>query len=152
MLNEFQLWSCCLLINTWSSFKDFMVFVTFEMHELPIYRLNVETIMELERSVRKVIEGRSDWGDILRGMVEIDISTLLSRGRKVLLNQDKEAWVPFKYEKFPYFFYWCSMILHDDKEYDIWLASKGHCPSINSYEAWLCASYLSTGLISITSS
>ena len=32
------------------------------MHGLPIYRLNVETIMELERSVRKVIEGRSDWG------------------------------------------------------------------------------------------
>ena len=50
------------MINTWSSFKDFMVFVTFEMHELPIYRLNVETTMELERSERKVIEGRSDWG------------------------------------------------------------------------------------------
>ena len=100
-----------------------------QLHGLPVSKLNWKTAMEVGKSVGSVShsENRGDMigGDFLRVRVEVDVSKPLCRGRKVLLEGDKEGWVSFKYEKMPNFCYWCGMVTHGDKECSVWLASKG---------------------------
>lgn len=67
-------------------------------------------------------------GDFLRVKVKVDVSRTLCRSRKAVLEDNKEIWVSFKYEKLPNFCYWCGMVSHVNKEGKIWLASKGTPP------------------------
>lgn len=77
-------------------------------------------------------------GDFLRVKVKVDVSRTLCRSRKAVLEDNKEIWVSFKYEKLPNFCYWCGMVSHVNKEGKIWLASKGTTPlAKQEYGAWL---------------
>ena len=58
----------------------------------------------------------------------------------MVLNDEEETWVSFKYEKLSNFCYWCSKVSHSDKDYDVWLASKGTLRlDEQEYSAWLRA-------------
>lgn len=85
-------------------------------------------------------------GDFLRVRVEVDVSRPFCRGRKVILENHKEIWVAFKYEKLPNFCYVCGMVSHDDRECEVWLASKGTIfVEKREYGAWLRASPYNSG-------
>ena len=36
-----------------------------------------------------------------------------------------KAWIHFKYERLPSICYWCGCLDHDDRDYDLWVDSKG---------------------------
>ena len=85
--------------------------------------LDPETTIELGESLGQVTpcENPNEMvgGDFLRVHVEIDVSKPLCRGRSVVLVDNKETWISFKYEKLPNFYYWCGLISHDGKDCDI---------------------------------
>ena len=100
-----------------------------QIHDLPVSRLNEKTAYGIGKSLGLVSKasqaGELIEGNFLRIRVGINVTKPLNRGRKVLLGNDEEVWVSFKYEKMPNFCYWCGMVSHDAKECSIWLSSKG---------------------------
>ena len=40
------------------------------------------------------------------------------------MDENKEVWISFKYEKLPNFCYWYGLISHDGKDCEVWLAKK----------------------------
>lgn len=121
-----------------------------QLHGLLVDRLDVPMAIQIGKTIGVVSDQErvSDMfgGDFMRVRVEVNVSKPLCRGRMVLLEDEEEVWVPFKYEKLPNFFYWCGMVCHDDKDCDRWLSCKGSLP-LNSQEfnAWLRASPFSAG-------
>lgn len=115
-----------------------------QLHGLPIDRLDIPTAIQIGKTIGMVseLEWETDMisGDFLRVRVEVDVSRPLCRGRKVVLNDEEEVWISFKYEKLPNFCFWCGMVCHDDKDCDRWLSSEGSLP-LNSQEfgAWMRA-------------
>ena len=104
--------------------------------------LDPETAYELGETIGPVVPSENNKelieGDFLRVRVEVDVSRPLCRGRKVVLEDDKEIWIYFKYEKLPNFYYWCGMVSHVDKECEIWLANKRKSLAAKQeYGAWL---------------
>lgn len=72
--------------------------------------------------------------------MEVDVTKPFCRGHRVVQNDEVEIWVSFKYEKLPNFCYWCGKVSHSDKNYDVWLTSKGTLRlDKKGYGAWLCA-------------
>ena len=121
-----------------------------QLHGLPVNKLNERTAYGIGRSIGEVSRAsQSDeligW-NFLRTRVGIDVTRPLSRGRKVLISNDREVWVNFKYEKMPNFCYWCGMVSHDAKECKVWLSSKGSL-SLDQQEfgPWLRADPFSVG-------
>ena len=56
------------------------------------------------------------------------------------MNDNKEVWVSFKYEKLPNFCYWCGLISHDGKDCEVWLAKKNaEKTEPHEYGPWLRA-------------
>ena len=66
-----------------------------------------------------------DGGAFLRMKVLIDLSLLLCCGRLIFLNNDKQTWITFKYERLPNLCYWCGCLTHADRDYDFWINSEG---------------------------
>ena len=66
-----------------------------------------------------------DGGSFLRLKITIDLSLPLCRGRLVSLENDKQVWVSFKYERLPNLCYWCGRLTHVDKDCAIWIESEG---------------------------
>lgn len=64
-------------------------------------------------------------GNFIRIQVSIDLSLPLCRGRLISLNDGKEVWVSFKYERLPNICYWCGRLTHDDRDCDLWIESEG---------------------------
>ena len=60
-----------------------------------------------------------------RVRVEIDIMKPLCRDRKISWDQSGEGWAMFMYECLPNICYWCGLVLHDDKDCDLWLNNRG---------------------------
>ena len=52
----------------------------------------------------------------MRVMVTINISKPLCRGRRVMFDENNDAWVSFMYERLPNICYWCGHLTHDDKD------------------------------------
>ena len=94
-----------------------------QIYGLLICMLYPEMAIELGESLGQVTpcENPNEMvgGDFLRVHVEIDVSKPLCRGRSVVLVDNKETWISFKYEKLPNFCYWCGLISHDGKDCDI---------------------------------
>ena len=103
-----------------------------QLHGLPVNRLNERTAYGVGKSLEEVSRATQAreliGGNFLRVRVGINVTRPLSRGRKVLLGNDCEVWVTFKYEKMPNFCYWCGMVSHDAKECSVWLSIKGSLP------------------------
>ena len=99
-----------------------------QIHGLPMCMLDPEIAIELGETLGQVTpcENSSELvgGDFLRAHVEIDVSKPLCRGRRIELDENKEVWISFKYEKLPNFCYWCGLISHDGKDCEVWLAKK----------------------------
>ena len=91
--------------------------------------LDVETTIEIGETIGSVSQAEHNkemaGGTFLCVKVEVHVTKLLCRGRKVSLNDDTKIWVSFKYEKLLNFCYWCGMVSHANRECDVWLNSKG---------------------------
>ena len=114
--------------NTWSAYENADPETAIELGE---------TLGEVStKETKKEMVG----GDFVRVRVKIDVSKPLSRGRRIVLDEDIETWVAFKYEKLTNFCYWCGMVSHEEKECEKWLAGKGSNPhKQQEYGAWLRA-------------
>ena len=103
-----------------------------QLHGLPVDRLDIPTAIQIGKTIGATLSFRCEAemiaGDFLRIRVEVDVLKPLCRGRKVVLDNEKEVSVAFRYEKLPNFCYWCGMVCHDDKDCDLWLSSKGSLP------------------------
>lgn len=81
----------------------------------------------------------------MRVRVSVDVSRPLCRGRKVAFAENKEGWVSFQYERLPNLCFWCGLLLHDDKDCELWLKSKGTLPlERQQCGHWIKASVFST--------
>ena len=69
--------------------------------------------------------GEMKGGNFMRARVEVDITKLLCRGRKISWDDSREGWVVFMYEQLPNICYWCGLVSHDDKDCILWLNSRG---------------------------
>ena len=66
-----------------------------------------------------------DGGSFIRVRVSIDISLPLCRGRLINLDDDRDCWVSFKYERLPNLCYWCGRLTHSDRDCEKWIDSEG---------------------------
>ena len=80
----------------------------------------------------------------MRITVLVDMSKPLCRGMKICKEDGKVGWVRFKYERLPNLCYWYGLLMHNNKDCDLWVKSRGslteddqqyggwlHAPSIN---------------------
>ena len=100
-----------------------------QIHEVPFKFLTPETAVEVGEMTGTVSKQRETseivGGTFLRVRVEVDITRPLYRGRRVIFEEGVDRWVSFQYERLPNLCFWCGMLLHDEKECDVWLKSKG---------------------------
>ena len=72
--------------------------------------------------------------------VKIDIFKPLCRGKVIFLENSKELWVSFKYERLSNLCYWCGSLTHDDRDCELWIESEGMLPTeAQQYGAWIRA-------------
>ena len=56
------------------------------------------------------------------------------------LEDKKEEWVSFKFERLPNLCYWCSCLTHSDHDCELWIDSAGTLEEKDKhYGAWLRA-------------
>ena len=81
----------------------------------------------------------------MRVRVSVDITRPLCQGRKVNFEEVLEGWVSFQYKRLPNIYFWCGMLLHDDKECEIWLKINGNLSmEQQQYGHWIKASIFSS--------
>ena len=66
-----------------------------------------------------------DGGNFLLLKVRIDLSLPLCRGRLISLENGKQIWISFKYERLSNLCYWCGRLTHDDRDCEMWIESEG---------------------------
>jgi hypothetical protein len=117
-----------------------------QLHGLPIRRMTHKAATILGSSLGKIVhisEGgeSAGGGQAMRIRVNVDITKPLCRGRRAKLEQDKETWISFKYERLPNFCYWCGFLTHTDKDCPIWLRNQDTLRlEDQQFGAWLRAS------------
>ena len=121
-----------------------------QIHGLPMCMLDSKIAIELGETLGQVTpcENSSELvgGDFLYVPVEIDVSKPLCRAQRIALDDNEEIWVSFKYEKLPNFCYWCGLISHDGKDYEIWLTRKdSEKIEPHEYGPWLRAAPYNPG-------
>jgi len=99
------------------------------LHNLPFSVLTIDTALSIRETIGTVNKpkyvGEMKGDSFMRVRVEVDISKPLYRGRKILWDQNSEGWVAFQYERLQSICYWCRLVSHDDKDYVLWLSSRG---------------------------
>ena len=94
--------------------------------------MNPETAIEIGEFIGEVVMTQDDSemreGTFMQVRVLVDISCPLCRGRKVNFEDDLDGWVSFQYERLLNLYFWCGMLLHDDKKCEIQLKSNGNLP------------------------
>ncbi|XP_075650154.1 uncharacterized protein At4g02000-like [Castanea sativa] len=114
------------------------------VHGLPFSLLTREVALSLGATLGTVIKpadySEMQGGNFVRVRVVVDITKPLSRGRLVTWECDKEGWVSYCYERLPNLCYWCGSLTHDDKDYVVWLSSRGSLLTEDQqYGPWLRA-------------
>ena len=108
-------------------FKETVFWV--QVHDIPITYMNQATAEELCASIGEVIHvpGSSTLGGqgFMRVWVRVDVTQPLCHGRVVTLENGKQSWVAFKYERLPILCYWCGCLDHADKDCEAWIQSNG---------------------------
>ena len=85
-----------------------------QVHDLPVRfrrRKVAEQICEaIGRINASTDDSESEGDNFVRVRVSVDITQPLCRGRVISLDNDKELWVSFKYERLPNLCYWCGCL------------------------------------------
>ena len=121
-----------------------MVTFWIQVHDLLLRfrtRVVAEKVYGAASLVDKNTEESDSMGDgFVQVRVKVDISKLLCRGRVVSLENGKELWVSFKYERLSNLCYWCGSLTHDDRDCELWIESGGTLqPEAQQYSAWIRA-------------
>ncbi|KAK7851047.1 hypothetical protein CFP56_043110 [Quercus suber] len=100
-----------------------------QIHDLPARKMTLEAVEGISKPLGCIIhcsdEDETDGREFMRVRVEIDIMKSLSRGRRVWFGPASDGWVSFRYECLPVFCYMCGRLMHDAKDCDVWICSKG---------------------------
>lgn len=100
-----------------------------QVHGLPIKYMSFEVGIKICRAMGEVIQPSKprffDAGNFIQIQVSIDLSLPLCHGRLISLNDGKEVWVSFKYERLPNICHWRGHLTHDDRDCDLWIESEG---------------------------
>ena len=100
-----------------------------QIHNLPFSLMTVETAISLGSTLGMVSRPKDGvemkGGNFMWVRVAVDVTKPLSRGRMIMWDQGREGWVSFMYERLPNICNWCGLLMHDDKDCDVWLNSKG---------------------------
>ena len=100
-----------------------------QIHGIPLSYMTVATAEKIYEVIGDVSRPKdpkdANGGSFLRLKISIDLSLPLCRGCLVTLENDKQVWVSFKYERLPNVCYWCGRLTHVDKDCDIWIERKG---------------------------
>lgn len=94
-----------------------------QVHNIPVRfkTQNIaEKICEAIGTVSRPTDNTKVEGDgFVRVRVMVDISKPLCHGRVISLENGKELWVSFKYERLPNLYYWCGCLTHADRDCDL---------------------------------
>ncbi|KAK9993305.1 hypothetical protein SO802_023008 [Lithocarpus litseifolius] len=119
--------------------------VTFwiQVHNIP-FQFRTRAVAEKIYGAIGLVDKSTDEGETLgdgfiRVQVKVDISKPLCRGKVISLENGKELWVSFKYERLSNLCYWCGSLTHDDRDYELWLESEGNSGT------WKCLARSITG-------
>ncbi|XP_023892297.1 uncharacterized protein LOC112004301 [Quercus suber] len=100
-----------------------------QVHGLPLKYMTIAAAEKICGVVGEVITQSEqklyDGGNFIRVKVAVDINQPLCRGRLVSLNDEKQVWISFKYERLPNLCYWCGRLTHDDRDCELWIESEG---------------------------
>ncbi|XP_030941555.1 uncharacterized protein LOC115966462 [Quercus lobata] len=100
-----------------------------QVHDLPVRfrrRKVAEQICEAAGRINTSTDDSDLEGEnFMRVRVSVDITQPLCRGRVISLDNGKELWVSFKYERFPNLCYWCGCLTHNDRDCPLWIESGG---------------------------
>ncbi|XP_023920956.1 uncharacterized protein LOC112032426 [Quercus suber] len=100
-----------------------------QIHNFPFQLLTMEAVLSIRETIRQVSRpkdvGEMKGGNFMRVRVEVDIMKSLCRGRRISWDHLGEGWAAFMYECLPNICYCCGLVLHDNKDCDLWLSSRG---------------------------
>nr|XP_023897161.1 uncharacterized protein LOC112009046 [Quercus suber] len=116
-----------------------------QVYDIPLRFRNREVAIQICEATGTILSSEDsldiDGGNFIRVRVQVDISQPLCRGRLINLEDGKEHWVSFKYERLPNLCYWCGCLTHDDKDCELWINSEGTLkPEEQQFGPWLRAS------------
>ena len=61
----------------------------------------------------------------------------------ITLDDDKELWVSFRYERIPNICYWCGCFTHNDRDCERWIDSEGILEEVDrEFGPWIRASLM----------
>ena len=115
-----------------------------QVFDIPVRFRNREVAEQICEAIGTIIHPLeapdSDGGSFIRVRVLVDISLPLCRGRIITLENGREHWVSFKYERLPNLCYWCGLLTHGDKDCIKWIESEGSLQQKDQqYGSWLRA-------------
>lgn len=96
-----------------------------QLHGIPPRYMTMEASLKICNVVGEVALPKEfneiDGGSFLRLKVRLDLSLPLCRGRLISLENGKQVWVGFKYERLLNLCYWCGRLTHDDRDCEMWI-------------------------------
>ena len=115
-----------------------------QVFDIPLHFRNREVAEQICESVGTIHHPddapECDGGSFIRVRVRIDTSRPLCRGRLINLDDGKEHWVSFKYERLTNFYYWCGCATYVDRDCQLWIESEGSLnPADQQFGPWLRA-------------
>ena len=100
-----------------------------QLHDIPPRYMTMEAAVKISEVIREVTRPTDakevDGGNFLHVKVAIDYSLPLCHGRLIKLENDKQIWVCFKYERLPNLCYWCGHLTYAEKDCELWIESEG---------------------------
>ena len=101
-----------------------------QVHDLPLRfrnRVVAEQLCEALGTVNRGEEETAMVGDrFVRVRVTLNVSKPLCRGRVITLDDGKDLWIPFKYERLPNLCYRCGCLSHDERNCEVWSVCEGN--------------------------
>ena len=99
------------------------------MHGIPSRFMNRGVTQQICESVGTVCRLQNtiggDGGGFMRVRVIVDVFQPLYRGRMISLDDGKEQWISFNYERLLNLCYWYGHLTHDDRDCELWIDSEG---------------------------